>query len=203
MSKKGDLEISEVLIVFLLLIGMIAAVWIATGDGGYSESAQVKVTDDSVGGLLDEGLEVLTQEFYRETTEGNYNITIDKWALGNINSPPDSIPVKTIAVPTYPVLFNGRFLENIRGLGVKTYERTDQAEPPDIKVVAIFVEGSDTLDEYYKDGEDFTMKYYTYYTERRYMEGCHVKSGFTSITETGTFLKTYYINCNLVWYGPY
>ncbi len=203
MSKKGDLEISEVLVVFLLLVGMMTAVWVATGEGGYNETDQVKVTDESVGELLDDGLAVLTQEFYDETTEGNYNISIDKWALGDINEPPDSIPVKTIAVPTYPVLFNGRFLENIRGLGVKTYERTDEAQPDNIKVVAIFLEGSDTVDGYYESGETFDMKYYTYYTERRYMEGCHVRSFFNSMTESGTILKTYYINCNLVWYGPY
>jgi len=204
MSKKGDLEISEVLVVFLLLIGMMAAVWVATGEGGiYNESAQVKVTDESVGQLLDDGLEVLTQEFYRETAHGNYNISIDRWSLGDMNAPPDSIPAQTLSVPTYPVLFNGRFLEDIRGLGVKTYERTDTAEPPDIKIVAIFLESSDTLDGYYRTGEEFNMKYYTYYTERRYMEGCHVKSYFDSMTTSGTILRTYYMECNLVWYGPY
>jgi hypothetical protein len=203
MSKKGDLEISETLVVFLLLIGMIAAVWVATGEGGYNESAQVKVTDESVGELLNDGLAVLTQEFYEETEEGNYTITVDRWALGEMDEPPDSIPVGTIAVPAYPVLFNGRFLENIRGLGVKTYERTDVAEPQDIKVVAIFLEGSDTVDKYYEDNEEFHMKYYTYSTERRYMEGCNVNSFFSSMTANGTLLKTYYIECNLVWHGPY
>lgn len=203
MSKKGDLEISEVLVVFLLLIGMMAAVWVATGEGGYGESTQVKVTDETVGELIDDGIAALTQEFYKETTEGNYTITLDKWALGSMDSPPDSIPVRTIAVPTYPVLFEGRFLENIRGLGVKKYQRTDVIEPADIKVVVIFLEGSDTVDSYYENDDEFHMKYYTYSTERRYMEGCHVNSYFDSMTVNGTLLRTYYIHCNLVWEGPY
>ncbi len=203
MSKKGDLEINEIFIILLLLMGMMAAVWIA-GESGYSESTQVKVTDKSTGELLDDGIEELSDYFYSTHAEGDYIIETHKWSLGNMNAPPDSIPhSENISIPLYPVLFNGRYLYEIRGFAAKVYERTDAAVPTDIECLAIFLDTSDTLDEYYANNETFEIKFYTYYKEKKFLEGCHVNSHKDAITKNGTFIRTYYMHCNLIWDGPY
>ncbi len=196
MEKKGDIEISEMFIVLLLLVGVLTAVWIV----GWQE--EIPVTDKSTDELLDDGLKSASEYFYQSHPEGDYIITTHKWSLGNINDPPDSIPyTENMTVPEFPVLFDGTFLYGTRGFAAKIYERVDEVEPMAIECAAVFIEGSDTMDDYYRDEESFMIRFYTYYKERKLLEDCIITSYGDSMTEEGTFVRTYHIHCNVIWRG--
>ena len=202
MSKKGDIEINEIFIIILLLMGVLTSVWIATENTSYSEERQVKVTDQNTGELIVEGLEKASEYFYLTHPEGDYLITPHEWALGEMDEPPDSIPYSDeMEIPTRPVLFEGKFLYGIRGFGAKIYERTDVAEPMSVECVAIFLGSSDTLNEYYSDRESFMIRFYTFNTTRQILENCFIHSYKDAVTQHGNLIRNYYIHCNVIWEG--
>ncbi len=208
MSKKGDVEINEIFIVLLLLVGVLAAVWVATENTSYDEGRIVKVTGDSIGELIDEGLYVSSEYFYSTHSEGDYKISTHRWALIDMDEAPDAEP-KPVAyaygsdIPNNPVLFEGKYLYEIRGFGAKIYERTDAEEPMDIEAVAIFLGTSNTMDEYYEDQESFMIRFYEENTQREILENCNIQDYKDAITESGTFIRFYYIHCSVIWEGPY
>lgn len=202
MSRKGEFEINEMFIVILLLVGVLTAVWI-TGETGFNEKDQVQVTTKSIGALVDDGLAQAAQNFYVKNPSGNYRIDTQEWTLSSLNQAPDYISSSdATSIPTYPVLFDGKYLYEIRGFGAKAYERTDQAQPVDIECFAIFLGTSDTLNNYYSSGKGFEIKFYTYTTDIKLLENCVVESYQDAMTQNGNLLRTYYMHCNVVW-GSY
>lgn len=198
MSRKGDVEISEVFIVLILLVSVFAAVWIA----GNSPIGEVEVTSKNTGEFVKDGLEEASKYFYRTHPHGDYNITTHIWSLGSRLEPPDSIPhSENMTIPDYSVFFDGRFLYDIRGFGAKVYERYDEVEPMAIEAVAVFLGTSETLDRYYENEETFMIRFYKYNTERRLLEDCIVHSYSDSMTENENLVRSYYIHCNIIWEG--
>ncbi|NYZ77670.1 hypothetical protein H0O02_05160 [Candidatus Micrarchaeota archaeon] len=201
MSKKGELEINEMFITLLLLIGIMTAVWVA-GGSVFSEQTQVQVTDKSVGGLIDENLALVSEDFYTNNPQGDYRIDVQEWSLGPMGQPPDYVPnSENMSIPGYPVLFGDRYLYEIRGFGAKVYERTDQEQPIDIECFAVFLGKSDTLDGYYANQGTFEIKFYTHYTERKLLESCQVYAYKDAVTKGGNLIRTYYMHCNVIWGG--
>ena len=201
MSKKGEIEINEIFIVLLLLVSVLAAVWVS-GNASYSDDNVVKVTDASIGEFLDEQLYTASQYFYESNPDGDYDIFTYKWAPIPMDEPPDAEPPPVpgdATIPNDPTLFDGKYLYEIRGFGVKVFERIDAEQPVDIEAVAVFVDSSDTMNGYYNTQESFTVRFYDFYTVRHVLENCHVRNYKDSITESGTFIRTYYIHCNVIW----
>ena len=201
MSKKGEIEINEIFIVLLLLVSVLAAVWVS-GNASYTDDRVVKVTDATISEFLDEQLNIASQYFYESNPDGDYDIFTSKWAPIAMDDPPDAEPPPIpgdATIPTNPTLFDGKYLYEIRGFGVKVFERIDAEQPVDIEGVAVFVNTSDTMDNYYKTQESFTVRFYDYYTYRYVLENCHVREYKDSITESGNFIRTYYIYCNVIW----
>ena len=202
MSKKGEIEINEIFIVLLLLVSVLAAVWIS-GNNSYSDKNLVKVTDADMNQFLDDQLYTASEYFYAANPDGEFNIYTYKWASVDMNSPPDAeplpIPGADATIPNNPTLFDGKYLYEIRGFGVKVFERTDVEQPVDIEAAAVFVNTSDTMDGYYKTQESFTVRFYDSHTIRHVLENCHVRSYRDSITESGNFIRSYYIHCNVIW----
>lgn len=201
MSKKGEIEINEIFIVLLLLVSVLAAVWVS-GNSSYSEDRIVQVTDDSISEFLDEELSDASQYFYESNPEGEFNIYTYKWAPISMDDPPDAEPPPIpgdATIPNNPALFDGKYLYEIRGFGVKVFERIDEEQPVDIEAAAVFVNNSDTMDNYYNTQESFTTRFYDFYTVRHVLENCHVRNYDDSLTESGNFIRTYYIHCNVIW----
>lgn len=207
MSKKGDVEINEIFVVLLLLIGVLAAVWVATENSTYNEERVVKVSGESIGELIDQGLYTASEYFYETHTDGDYMIDTHRWAVVDMDQPPDAEPKPVsysegVTIPNNPVLFDGKYLYEIRGFGTKIYERTDKEEPIDIEAVALFMGTSDTMDGYYESQERFTVRFYQENTQRQILENCGIQSYKDMVTQSGTFIRFYYIHCNVIWEGP-
>jgi len=203
--RKGEFEINEMFIVLLLLIGVLAAMWVA-GETGFSEEKQVKVTNKTMEELLGDGLAQAAENFFKAnpTAQGNYLIKSEIWSFGPMEKPPDYIPnSENISIPNYPVLFDSKYLYEIRGFGAKVYERTDKEQPVDIRCFAIFLGKSDTLDNYYTTRKEFQIMFYTHNTERKLLENCTVDSYKDQLTEKGNLIRTYYMHCNVIWGGYY
>ena len=201
MSKKGEIEINEIFIVLLLLVSVLAAVWVS-GNSSYSEDRIVQVTGDSIGEFLDSQLYTASQYFYESNPDGDYDIYTYKWAPIDMDEAPDAEPPPVpgdATIPNYPTLFDGKYLYEIRGFGVKVFERTDAEQPVDIEAAAVFVNTSDTMDNYYDTQESFMVRFYDFHTVRHVLENCNVRDYKDSITESGNFIGTYYIHCNVIW----
>jgi len=205
MTKKGDVEITEIFIVLLLLVGVLTSVWIATENSGYEEK-QVKVTDKTIGELIDDGISEASENFYATNPDGDFRIDTYRWSVLDMSDLPDAeiqgIPYPDGAtIPNYPVLFDGKYLYEIRGFGAKVFERTDKEQPIDVEGAAIFLGTSETMDEYYETESTFDIKFYTYSTERKLLENCTVDYYTDSITTGGSFLRTYFLHCSVIWGG--
>lgn len=186
--KKGDFEVNEILVVFLIIVGIVAAAII------------LQVSTNSVGEILDSSIEKLDEQFYKETPDGEFKIYTYKWSLDGLDKVPDETPYNTeMTVPHYPTLVGGRFPINLRGAVIRVFERQDEAVPTNVKIAAIQLGTSSLSEEWGLDESNFNMSFYDYQHERQLVENCYVYNSTSDVTTKGTDYRIFHITCNLIW----
>ncbi len=186
--KKGDFEVNEMFVVFLILVGIVAAAIV------------LQVSTDSVGEILDRSVPKLDDKFYKETPNGEFKIYTYKWSLDGLDKTPDETAYNTdMTVPHYPTLLDGRFPINLRGAVIKVFERQDEAVPPNIKIAMIQLGNSSLSYEWGLNESSFNMSFYDYRHEKQYIENCHVYDSAGETTTKGTGYRLFYVSCNLIW----
>ena len=186
--KKGDFEVNEIFVVFLIIAGIVAAAVI------------IQVSTDSVGEILENSIDKLDKQFYRETPNGEFKIYTYKWSLDGLDKVPDETPYNTeMTVPHYPALLNGRFPINLRGALIRVFIRQDETVSPNVKIALIQLGNSSLSEEWGLNESSFNMTFYDYHTIRRTVENCFIYNSTSETTAKGTDYRLFYVSCNLIW----
>jgi len=186
--KKGDFEVNEMFVVFLIIVGIVAAAVI------------LQVSTNSVGEILEDSIDVLDAKFYKETPNGEFRIYTYKWSLDGLDKVPDETPYNTdMTVPDYPTLLNKRFPIDLRGALIRVFKRQDETAPDNIKIALIQLGNSSLSEEWGLDESNFNMSFYDYRHERQLVENCHVYNSTYDVTTKGTDYGLFYISCKFMW----
>ncbi|MFH1394136.1 MAG: hypothetical protein ABII71_05375 [Candidatus Micrarchaeota archaeon] len=198
-SRKGELELGEVFVVLLMLVGVLAGSMYL----GNQQLHSIQEDDRTIGDLLEGGLIEIGDSFLDEVVSGNYDVTAYRWMIGKKDDVPDEVPLGSEGRMTADILFNGGYIDSVRGLAFKIYAPTDDSPDPKtrIRFYGVFLNYTTPMDQWLEDDTEFTVDYFPYPMDRRFMEGCHVQSSGMYRTADDTVFKTYFFECSVVWQG--
>lgn len=195
--KKGDLELGEIIVVLLLLVGVMTGSMYL----GVMAKAQIPQDNRTMSEMMKEGRMSLDDSFYSEITDGNYKILSYEWMIGNLNETPDRIELGKEKRMISEILFNGTYVESLRGFTFKSYVPTAIDKQPRVKAFGIFINETNVFDRYLEDGNTFSFEYFPYPVDRKKAEGCKVVSAKMYRTANDTIFKTYTFDCDYLWSG--
>ncbi len=212
--KKGEIELGEILFIFLIVCGIVLATYIISSSGG-NGSAYVPPSeygtsiaqlfsytpDATIGELLNEGLTVCDMLFYADTESGDFLVTGYSWTLGDRTTSPDSIPVVEDDIRTSAALFDDRYISSLRGFAFKVYESQTDPVPSVISGLAAFNSEHTYLDDYYENCSTFSIRYYPERSGKKRLEGCSIISKDELKTQEGNDISVYFFKCGVVWSG--
>ncbi|MEW6722580.1 MAG: hypothetical protein AB1324_04930 [Candidatus Micrarchaeota archaeon] len=145
-------------------------------------------TDKTVKELLDDGLDKVTDAFYRENS-GQFDERKYTWLRRPLM--PDG-SISNDMAPIQDVEFDDEPISTIQAFGYMVFEYAPD-ETKDAYAVAIFKAKSTPLDSY-TGGDTFEIDYFPSQTDSR-LRGCWSYSRDYHLDKNSEWLATYYIRC--------
>ncbi|MFH1222703.1 MAG: hypothetical protein V1492_06500 [Candidatus Micrarchaeota archaeon] len=181
--KKGELEIDEIFVIFLLLIGIVTA-------------SIVVSNTQKTGDILGKAMGELTAQFYKENPTGQYTTSVYTWSLSGQDKMIDDVPYGTeMTVPDDAVLIDDRFPINMRAAEFRVAERKDVTEPFHIQVAVVAVGNNTPFTEWTPfDKTNFNMSFYDDAKVRKTLEYCSVYDA-----KVYPAYVVYYAKCLIIW----
>lgn len=196
-THKGGLELGEMVLILLLWVGIIAASMYL----GNLRLESLPEDDRGIIDILNGGLEEIHQSFLHEVVSGDYETTTFRWMIGHREDAPDAVPLGDEGRLTAEMLFNGTYINNVRGIAMSVYEPTAIDTQTRVKCYGVFLGESTPMDQWMEDGAEFTFEYFPYPVTRRVMEGCHVTYSGVYRTANDSVFRTYFFDCPVIWEG--
>lgn len=207
--KKGDIEIGEIIFIFLIVCGLVLATYMISYSEGndiyedrlYRYSAFENFDfypDSSIGSMMDEGMKVCDGLFFSETESGDFTIYGYSWVLGDRSNSPDTLGVVGDDLRTSAALFDDRYVSSLRGFGFKVYE-SENDTPMKVFGFGIFNSNSTKLDGHDENNTMFSVRYYPDQGDYRRLESCRILERETFVTENENQVSVYFFKCALMW----
>lgn len=197
--KKGDLELGEIVVVLLLLVGVMAGSMYL----GAMEETLPNQDNRTMGEILVQGRLELDDAFYSEIEDGDFRIRTHEWMIGEKTDAPDTVPLGQEKRLISEILFDDTYVESIRGFTFKVYTPTstiNEEKHTRIKAFAVFLDEETIFDDHFANSTKFNFDYFPYPVSRKDVENCEVVSSNTYMTENETVFKTYFFDCTFIWY---
>jgi hypothetical protein len=150
----------------------------------------------TTGELLDEGLARASARFDEVAEPAVWSTQTNRWALGNMNQTPDSIPLKENDIRVSGIRFEDRYIDSLRGFAFKAYNAANLTAPMKIFGVAVFLSNSTTLDSY---NGTFNMRYDPHPELSQVLEGCSILEVRDVPEPSGADVKVYDFRCKLMY----
>jgi|GEM_PF-5616655 len=198
-THRGELELGEVFIILLLFVGIIAGSMYL----GTERLHSIPEDDRTTMQILNGGLDSIERSFLQEVVAGDYDIKVYRWVIGKSSDKPDAVPLGEEGRLTADILFNGTYINSVRGLGFKVYTPTAIDTKTRIMFVGVFLNHTTPMDEWLKDDSEFSVRYFPYPTFDNVFEGCHVRASDIYRTAEDNVFRTYYFDCAYSWEGSY
>ena len=162
---------------------------------GSTSNVTVNVTNETTSQLVDQGIARAMARFALDPEHTLYSTVSFPWAIqGNVT--PDSIPIKQNDLRASEMLFDGKYLDSLRGFGlVVSTPSPEIAAPQIIGATAVFLANSTAIDSFSQSGNVFTIKYEPYPSGSQYIEKCKVVGDMDLVSMNGSAYKIYDFDC--------
>jgi len=160
-----------------------------------SPNVSINITNETTSQLIDDGIARAMARFANNPQHTLYVSVSYPWSIqGNIT--PDSIPIKQNDLRTSAMLFNGRYIDSLRGFGLVVNTPSPEIIAPQvIEATAIFLANSTSLDTFASSGGTFTIKYEPYPSGSQYIENCRIVADMDLVSTNGSAYKIYDFDC--------
>jgi hypothetical protein len=158
----------------------------------------LKKSSESLAAMLEDSMARADSWFYKDAISGELRTNTFRWYLGNLSSPPDSVPLKENDIRAADVRFNDRYEDGLRGFIFRTYELKDQAVPTKIFATAIFLSNETPLDPLAENKSAFKVYYGTHPMGAQIIEGCTVLSKDQAIVNQSV-ISVYDMSCKVMY----
>lgn len=153
------------------------------------------VDNRTLGELLDDGMTRADTLFYQSAPSGEVTMDTNRWYVGDLAQPPDSVALKANDLRTADVRFNQRYDSTLRAFAFRIFSVNDSASPPRIYATAVFFSNSSILDPYMANSSGVQVYYGDYPKGAQYLDGCKVLARNESISEAGNAFLVYDLSC--------
>jgi len=162
---------------------------------GSTSNVTVNITNETASQLIGDGIARAMARFALDPKHTLYVSVSYPWSIqGNIT--PDSIPIKQNDLRASAILFNGRYIDSLRGFGLVVNTPSPEiVAPMVIEATAIFLGNSTSLDAFSASGNTFTMKYEPYPSGSQYLEKCEIVADMDLLSMNGSAYKIYDFDC--------
>lgn len=156
-------------------------------------------TQETLGGLFDQGMARADSRFYDTDPYGTYDIRTYRWALPTMDSSPDSVAPRQNDLRAAPVRFNDRYDDSLRGFAYRTFQKANLTGPPLIFGTAVFISDSNMLGAFQESGQSFDMRYDPHPERSQTLEDCSIIYSSSMTTHSGTPVKVYDVACRIAY----
>lgn len=160
---------------------------------------ETPVTNMSLIELLNEGLGRGDYRYFREFQLGTLSTETQYWSMGALNESPDAIPPKENDFRAAPILFNGRYIDSLRGFTFRLYQITDRTAPMRLQGSAVFLSNSTPLDSHLINSTTVDIRYGPHPRLAQILDDCHILSAGGMQTPSGSSITVYDFNCTIMY----
>lgn len=157
-----------------------------------------QIINETIGGLLYDGFARADSSYYSMAQNGVLTTDTFTWAPTPLNQTPQSMPLKANDLRVSVIRFNGRYIDSLRGFGLKTYTIENASSAPKLLGTMVFISNNTTLDSL----QNFDTDVDVYPGGAKVIEGCNINSSMDFVSSDGTDIKVYDFSCKIM-YGAY
>jgi len=163
------------------------------------QQTQIKVTDETIGQLLDAGVARADSAFYSQTSAGSYDMSSFRWTMGQFNQTPTEIALTKNDLNTAGIRFPDRYDGGLRGIVFKLYEPAESSAPPAIFGTVVFISEPTILDGYLSNKSKFSIHYDPHPEGSQVIDGCSIRSVLKLQDPAGNPINIYDLSCQVMY----
>lgn len=148
-------------------------------------------TNKTVKELINDGLEKVNSEFWKDHPSGDYTIETYTWVKGTTDIKPHEMPVGGSYVDT-AVLFNGDRDMSIKGFGFKSYVPSDDSMA-ESRAVGVFHSDFPMIHIYEYNQMNLKIDFYPY---GKSLYSCEINEKQQYLAEDDSWITIYYFICD-------